>query len=154
MTARATALLPQHGRFVREAAPAAERGVVRRALPQERELLIRRAARPGEIGLDSSATSADRVIVNPAGFATLGPLGAALWAVSLGQSGIRPIGKKTGLVLFERADECKAVGAGFLLQPSGMSVLKELGILDEVLAHLGDAVGGRAHGFRRVQRGQ
>ena len=27
-------------------------------------------------------------------------LGAALWAVSLGQSGIRPIGKKTGLVLF------------------------------------------------------
>jgi 2-polyprenyl-6-methoxyphenol hydroxylase-like FAD-dependent oxidoreductase len=39
------------------------------------------------------------------------------------------------VVLFERADECKAVGAGFLLQPSGMSVLNELGILDEVLAH-------------------
>ncbi|MEO5914405.1 MAG: NAD(P)/FAD-dependent oxidoreductase [Luteolibacter sp.] len=39
------------------------------------------------------------------------------------------------VVLFERADECKAVGAGFLLQPSGMVVLKELGILDEVLAH-------------------
>lgn len=37
--------------------------------------------------------------------------------------------------LFERAAECKAVGAGFLLQPSGMVVLKELGILDEVLAH-------------------
>lgn len=39
------------------------------------------------------------------------------------------------VVLFERADECKAVGAGFLLQPSGMGVLRELGILDEVLAH-------------------
>jgi 2-polyprenyl-6-methoxyphenol hydroxylase-like FAD-dependent oxidoreductase len=39
------------------------------------------------------------------------------------------------VVLFERAEECKAVGAGFLLQPSGMGVLKELGILDEVLAH-------------------
>ena len=39
------------------------------------------------------------------------------------------------IVLFERAEECKAVGAGFLLQPSGMVVLKELGILDQVLAH-------------------
>ena len=39
------------------------------------------------------------------------------------------------VVLFERADECKAVGAGFLLQPSGMGVLSEIGILDEVLAH-------------------
>jgi 2-polyprenyl-6-methoxyphenol hydroxylase-like FAD-dependent oxidoreductase len=39
------------------------------------------------------------------------------------------------LVLFERAEECKAVGAGFLLQPSGMGVLEELGILEAVLAH-------------------
>lgn len=39
------------------------------------------------------------------------------------------------VVLFERAEQCKAVGAGFLLQPSGMGVLRELGILDEVLAH-------------------
>ena len=39
------------------------------------------------------------------------------------------------IVLFERADECKAVGAGFLLQPSGMVVLEELGILKQVLAH-------------------
>jgi 2-polyprenyl-6-methoxyphenol hydroxylase-like FAD-dependent oxidoreductase len=39
------------------------------------------------------------------------------------------------VVLFERAKECKAVGAGFLLQPSGMVVLKELGILEDVLAH-------------------
>lgn len=38
------------------------------------------------------------------------------------------------VILFERAKECKAVGAGFLLQPSGMVVLKELGILGEVLA--------------------
>ncbi|MGL4399074.1 MAG: FAD-dependent oxidoreductase [Luteolibacter sp.] len=40
-----------------------------------------------------------------------------------------------GVVLFERAGECKAVGAGFLLQPSGMGVLEELGILADVLAH-------------------
>ena len=39
------------------------------------------------------------------------------------------------VVLFERAEECRAVGAGFLLQPSGMGVLKELGILEAVLAH-------------------
>ena len=39
------------------------------------------------------------------------------------------------VILFERADSCKAVGAGFLLQPSGMGVLDELGILDPVLAH-------------------
>ncbi len=39
------------------------------------------------------------------------------------------------VVLFERAAGCKAVGAGFLLQPSGMAVLEELGILQEVLAH-------------------
>jgi 2-polyprenyl-6-methoxyphenol hydroxylase-like FAD-dependent oxidoreductase len=37
--------------------------------------------------------------------------------------------------VFERAPECRAVGAGFLLQPSGMGVLGELGILDEILAH-------------------
>ena len=37
--------------------------------------------------------------------------------------------------VFERAPECRAVGAGFLLQPSGMGVLQELGILDEVVAH-------------------
>lgn len=39
------------------------------------------------------------------------------------------------VVLFERAEECKAVGAGFLLQPSGMEVLRELGILERVLDH-------------------
>jgi len=39
------------------------------------------------------------------------------------------------VVLFERAPECKAVGAGFLLQPSGMAVLEELGIMEGVLAH-------------------
>src|SRR6478672_3082774 len=39
------------------------------------------------------------------------------------------------IILFERAPECKAVGAGFLLQPSGMAVLEELGIMAEVLAH-------------------
>lgn len=39
------------------------------------------------------------------------------------------------VTLFERAPECRAVGAGFLLQPSGMAVLDELGIREKVLAH-------------------
>lgn len=39
------------------------------------------------------------------------------------------------VALFERAPECGAVGAGFLLQPSGMEVLRELGILEPLLAH-------------------
>ena len=37
--------------------------------------------------------------------------------------------------IFEQAPECKPVGAGFLLQPSGMRVLKDLGILDEAIDH-------------------
>jgi len=37
--------------------------------------------------------------------------------------------------LFERAPAKEAVGAGFLLQPTGMSVLKELGILDRLLPY-------------------
>lgn len=39
------------------------------------------------------------------------------------------------VVLFERAPECRPVGAGFLLQPSGMQVLAELGILKDVISH-------------------
>ena len=37
--------------------------------------------------------------------------------------------------LYERAPECRPVGAGFLLQPSGMAVLETLGILDEIIDH-------------------
>jgi 2-polyprenyl-6-methoxyphenol hydroxylase-like FAD-dependent oxidoreductase len=37
--------------------------------------------------------------------------------------------------VFERAPDCRPVGAGFLLQPSGMDVLARLGVLDDVLAH-------------------
>lgn len=39
------------------------------------------------------------------------------------------------VVVFEQAPESRAVGAGFLMQPSGMKVLKELGIHDEVVSH-------------------
>ncbi|WP_411826424.1 FAD-dependent oxidoreductase [Luteolibacter sp. AS25] len=39
------------------------------------------------------------------------------------------------VVAFEQAPVCRAVGAGFLLQPSGMDVLKELGIYEEVISH-------------------
>lgn len=38
------------------------------------------------------------------------------------------------VTLYERAPACLPVGAGFLLQPSGMEVLEELGIADAVLA--------------------
>ncbi len=58
------------------------------------------------------------------GCGTAGPAAAVL---------LRRLGHE--VVLFERAESCKAVGAGFLLQPSGMGVLRELGILDAVLAH-------------------
>lgn len=37
--------------------------------------------------------------------------------------------------LFERVAELGAVGAGFMLQPTGLDVLQELGLLDRVLAH-------------------
>jgi 2-polyprenyl-6-methoxyphenol hydroxylase-like FAD-dependent oxidoreductase len=47
------------------------------------------------------------------------------------------------VTLFERAPECRPVGAGFLLQPSGMSVLRELGIDTGVLAR--GAKVGRLH---------
>ena len=39
------------------------------------------------------------------------------------------------VTLFERVPEPGAVGAGILLQPTGMHVLKELGLFDEILAH-------------------
>ena len=58
------------------------------------------------------------------GCGTAGPAAAVL---------LRRLGHE--VVLFERAPECRAVGAGFLLQPSGMRVLEELGILDQVLTH-------------------
>ncbi|MGJ8677440.1 MAG: FAD-dependent oxidoreductase [Akkermansiaceae bacterium] len=37
--------------------------------------------------------------------------------------------------LYEQAPEPRAVGAGFLLQPSGMAVLQELGIHDKIIKH-------------------
>lgn len=37
--------------------------------------------------------------------------------------------------VFEQATECRAVGAGFLMQPSGMAVLRELGVYDEIISH-------------------
>ncbi|MEM7697769.1 MAG: NAD(P)/FAD-dependent oxidoreductase [Verrucomicrobiota bacterium] len=39
------------------------------------------------------------------------------------------------ITVFDAAPTCLPVGAGFLLQPSGMSVLDRLGLLDEVLRH-------------------
>jgi FAD-dependent urate hydroxylase len=38
------------------------------------------------------------------------------------------------VILFERAPVCRPVGAGFLLQPSGLAVLRELGIDGGILA--------------------
>lgn len=39
------------------------------------------------------------------------------------------------VVVFEQASECRAVGAGFLLQPTGLAVLRDIGVEKEVLAH-------------------
>lgn len=39
------------------------------------------------------------------------------------------------VTVFEQAPESRAVGAGFLMQPTGMDVLRELGIYDEVVSH-------------------
>lgn len=38
------------------------------------------------------------------------------------------------VTIFEQATECKPVGAGILLQPSGQIVLQQLGILDSIIA--------------------
>jgi 2-polyprenyl-6-methoxyphenol hydroxylase-like FAD-dependent oxidoreductase len=37
--------------------------------------------------------------------------------------------------IYEQAPVCRAVGAGFLMQPSGMDVLRELGIHDKIISH-------------------
>lgn len=52
------------------------------------------------------------------------------------------------VTLFERAVECRPVGAGFLLQPSGMAVLGALGILNPVMAR-----GARVERLHVVDRG-
>lgn len=39
------------------------------------------------------------------------------------------------VTVFEQAPESRAVGAGFLMQPTGMDVLRELGIYGEVISH-------------------
>ena len=39
------------------------------------------------------------------------------------------------VTLYERVPEPGAVGAGILLQPSGMRVLQALGLFDQILAH-------------------
>ncbi|BDU17211.1 FAD-dependent oxidoreductase [Lysobacter auxotrophicus] len=53
--------------------------------------------------------------------------------------------------VFERAPVLGPVGAGFLLQPTGLAVLWELGLLDDALAHgarigrlFGESIAGRA----------
>lgn len=57
------------------------------------------------------------------GCGTAGPAAAIL---------LRRLGHE--VTVCERAPACAAVGAGFLLQPTGMAVLRELGILDRVLS--------------------
>ena len=74
------------------------------------------------------------------GYGTAGQAAALL----LGRDGHR-------VEVFERAAQLGPVGAGFLLQPTGLSVLWELGLLDSALAHgarigrlFGETVRGRA----------
>ncbi len=56
------------------------------------------------------------------------------------------------VTLFERYAEPTAVGAGILLQPTGMAVLRDLGLLDQLERRCDrvDALDGRASGGRRV----
>lgn len=56
------------------------------------------------------------------------------------------------VVILERATELQPVGAGLLIQPTGMAVLRKLGLLDGLLA-LGsriDHLDGRTHRGRRI----
>ena len=56
-----------------------------------------------------------------------GTAGQAL-AVLLGRAGV-------DVQVFEQAPEPGPVGAGFLLQPSGLQVLWQMGLLDQTLRH-------------------
>ncbi|MGE9266448.1 MAG: FAD-dependent oxidoreductase, partial [Verrucomicrobiales bacterium] len=68
--------------------------------------------------------------------------GGAATAVFLARAGHE-------VVVFEQAEECRAVGAGFLLQPTGQAVLRELGVAEEVLGHAS-----RVSRLRVVERGR
>ncbi|CDX52191.1 FAD-dependent monooxygenase [Mesorhizobium plurifarium] len=48
------------------------------------------------------------------------------------------------VTIFERFDEPKPIGSGLILQPTGLTVLADLGLLDEILS-LGSRIG-RLHG--------
>jgi len=73
---------------------------------------------------NTASGSAARLRIAVVGCGTAGPTAAVLLARQGHEA-----------VVFERAPECRAVGAGFLLQPPGMAVLRELGIEKQVLAH-------------------
>ena len=66
----------------------------------------------------------DNLTIAVIGSGSAGPASAALLA-------------KQGheVILFEKAPKKLPVGAGFLLQPSGMEVLAELGCLEQVLTN-------------------
>lgn len=75
------------------------------------------------------------------GCGTAGPAVAAL----LARAGHR-------VVILERASELQPVGAGLLIQPTGIAVLRKLGLLDGLLT-LGsriDHLDGRTHSGRRI----
>ncbi|TIW40604.1 MAG: FAD-dependent oxidoreductase, partial [Mesorhizobium sp.] len=55
-----------------------------------------------------------------------GPAGPAT-ALHLNRSGHH-------VTVFERFDEPKPVGSGLILQPTGLSALAELGLLDDILS--------------------
>src|SRR6201999_1928219 len=71
----------------------------------------------------STGTRGDRMRIAIVGYGT-GGQAAAIFLARDGHS----------VELFERSDVLKPVGAGFLLQPTGLSVLSALGLRDAALA--------------------
>ena len=77
-----------------------------------------------EVPKNFSTLKPDSLNIAIVGCGTAGPAAAIL----LARQGHR-------VSLYEKAPQCEPVGAGFLLQPSGMAILKEIDILDKVIPY-------------------
>lgn len=83
--------------------------------------MYKRHVRPGHHVSRSGPTNREPLFIAVVGVGTAGPAVAAF----LARAGHR-------VVLLERAPECKPVGAGLLLQPTGWHVIERLGVADRL----------------------